>query len=43
MDTHTVEIPLDINLTGKKGIYLEFLSELSNLEICQLNNMEFVR
>jgi hypothetical protein len=43
METHTVEIPLDTNLTGKKGIYLEFLSEVNNFEICQLNNLQFVR
>jgi hypothetical protein len=42
LDTHTVEIPVD-NLTGKKGIYLEFLSEVNNFEICQLNNLQFVK
>ena len=37
---HTVRIDLDA-LSGKKGIYLEFLSE-SEDEICRLNALKFV-
>lgn|GEM_PF-375608 len=41
-DVHTVEGFVDTdNLTGKKGIYLEFLSSESG-EICKLNNLQFV-
>jgi len=29
-------------LTGKQGIYLEFLSEIEDREICQLNKLQFV-
>ena len=41
-DLQTVTIPVQ-NLTGKKGIYLEFLSNTANQEICKLNNLEFIR
>jgi hypothetical protein len=40
-EVHTVEGVVQ-NLTGKKGIYLEFLSGETG-EICQLNNLQFVK
>jgi hypothetical protein len=41
-NVHTVEGVLE-NLTGKKGIYLEFLSATAteDQEICQLNKLQF--
>ena len=39
-DVHTVRIDLEA-LSGKKGIYLEFLSENED-EICRLNALKFV-
>lgn len=38
----TITIPVQ-NMTGKKGIYLEFLSDTVDKEICKLNNLEFIR
>jgi hypothetical protein len=43
-DAHTVEGVVE-NLTGKKGIYLEFLSTTATAtdDICQLNKLQFVK
>jgi hypothetical protein len=43
-DAHTVEGVVK-NLTGRKGIYLEFLSATATAtqEICQLNKLQFVK
>jgi len=42
-DVHTVEGYVDASeLKGKKGIYLEFLSEVIDQEICQINKLQFV-
>lgn len=42
-ELHTVEgIVETAGLTGKQGIYLEFLSEIEDREICQLNKLQFV-
>ncbi|MDR1136162.1 MAG: hypothetical protein LBL49_08320 [Clostridiales Family XIII bacterium] len=43
-DIHTVETLVDnVTLTGKKGIYLEFLSQNSDQEICKLNKLQFIQ
>ncbi|MDR0424734.1 MAG: family 43 glycosylhydrolase [Clostridiales Family XIII bacterium] len=41
---HMVEGAINAaGLTGKKGIYLEFLSSVSGREICQINKLQFVK